>query len=116
MYHTIDKMEIINTTSVGSPGHTLPTSFRVEQNYPNPFNSSMTIRYALNREVHVTMRIYDMLGSVVRTLVDETQPGGYREIRWEGSNDRREMMSSGIYICRVTAGDMSSTKKLILLR
>jgi hypothetical protein len=86
-------------------------------NYPNPFNPVTTIRYGVERRSHVSLRIYDVAGRLVRVLVDEVQePGLEYEARWQGRNDRGRPVASGIYFCRLMAGSFTETRKLVLLR
>jgi len=86
------------------------------QNYPNPFNPSTTIKYALQENAEVTLKIYNVLGQVVRTLVNEKQTAGYKLVVWDGTNDIGVQAASGIYIYRIEAKDFVQSKKLILMR
>jgi len=89
----------------------LPNEFRLDQNYPNPFNPSTTIQFAVPKTSNVTLRIYDILGREVATLIDEKyQPGQYKIIFEAGQ------LASGLYMYRIQAGDFRETKKLMLLR
>lgn len=93
--------------------NTIPTEFKLEQNYPNPFNSSTVITYQLSAISHVTLKIYDVLGRKVATLVDEfKQPGNYNS-QFSIINSQ---LSSGVYFYRLTAGDFVETKKMIFLK
>ena len=94
----------------------LPKQFTLYQNYPNPFNPSTTIRYGLAAESGVSVRVYNILGTQVRTLVQENQKPGYYTVRWEGCDDRGMAVSSGIYFVRVTVGGRSEVKKMVLVR
>jgi hypothetical protein len=94
----------------GSEGP-LPTSYSLSQNYPNPFNPSTELRYALPRDVRVTLEIYNILGQRVATPVDEHQRAGYKTIRWDPQG-----LASGIYLCRLQAGDYTQTRKMVLLK
>lgn len=89
----------------------LPREFTLSQNYPNPFNPATTIKYDLPIDVHVTLRLYDLLGREVLTLVDEQSKAGYHYAILDASK-----FSSGVYFYRIQAGQFSQTKKLILLR
>ena len=102
-------------TSVGENDGT-PQEFSLSQNYPDPFNPSTTIRYALSEDAHVTLKIYNMLGQLVATLVDENQSAGYREVVWSGSNEFGQKVASGIYIYRMTAGSFEDSKRMLLLK
>ena len=89
----------------------LPTTFDLAQNYPNPFNPQTTINYQLPKDVFVAIKIYDMLGREVAMLVNQAQKAGYYSIVWNASQ-----VSSGIYFYKITAGDFSSIKKMVVLK
>ncbi len=96
--------------SVGD-GKELPKTFSLEQNYPNPFNPSTKIKFAIPRESHVTLKVYDILGQEVTTLVNEVVQPGYHEILYVGSR-----LTSGVYFYRLVSDDYASIKKFILLK
>jgi hypothetical protein len=81
----------------------LPTEFSLSQNYPNPFNPTTTIKYALKERVQVNLKIYDLLGQHVRTLVDDSQNAGFKEVVWDGKNDSGQAVASGVYLYRMVA-------------
>lgn len=89
----------------------LPVDFKLFQNYPNPFNPVTTIRYQLPAAVHVSLKIYDMLGKEVAELVNENKSAGSYLIKFDGSK-----LSSGIYAYQLTAGNKILTNKLILMK
>lgn len=93
-----------------------PQDFALAQNYPNPFNPSTMIQYELPRAVHVQLAIYNLLGEKVRTLIDEKESAGVKQITWDGRNDRGEAVSSGVYLYRLQVGEFVLTKKMALLR
>ncbi len=99
------------TVAVEEDKGTTPSEFSLAQNYPNPFNPSTTISFQIPRESHVTMKIFDLIGREITTLVDETKPVGTYRVSWNSGNQ-----SSGIYFYRLTAGSFVSVKKLVLLR
>ena len=105
----IDSLGIV--TSVASSHHSQPTSFALEQNYPNPFNPVTIIPYSLPPEQLVSLKIYNILGEEVATLVDREQPGGSYRVHFSPDN-----LPSGIYFYRLTAGGISETRKMTLLR
>jgi hypothetical protein len=88
------------------------------QNYPNPFNPSTAIRYFIRAPGRVRIRIYDVAGRLVTTLLDEFQSprtDGY-QVTWPGTNSSGQPVSSGVYFCRLTAGDFTAVKKMVLLK
>jgi hypothetical protein len=89
----------------------IPTVFSLSQNYPNPFNPTTTIQFGIPKEVKVTLKIYDAIGSEVATIVDEKMEPGYYKYQWNASN-----FASGVYFYRISAGSFISTKKLILIK
>jgi hypothetical protein len=89
----------------------LPTSFALEQNYPNPFNPSTNIRYDIPSGGSVSLRVYDLLGREVATLVNETQAPGRYTVRFDGSS-----LSSGIYFTRLQAGTFVTMRKMMLVK
>lgn len=94
----------------------IPSEFSLSQNYPNPFNPTTSIKYAISENARVTLTIYNVLGQVVRTLVNAEQESGYYTVRWDGTNDFGGKVSSGIYIYRISAGSFTSTVKMNLLK
>ena len=98
----------------------LPLEFSLMQNYPNPFNPSTTIKYSIPKESFVTLKVFDVLGREVSTLVNKEQSAGIYEVQFSakgGSADRNsDNFSSGIYFYRITAGNFVSTKKFIILK
>ena len=84
--------------------------------YPNPFNPQTTIRYNLASRQHVMLRVYDVSGAVVRTLVDESKPAGSYSLTWNGRDDHGSSVSSGVYFYRITAGSFSDVRKMTLIK
>jgi formylglycine-generating enzyme required for sulfatase activity len=97
-------------TDVGE-GNAQPNSFGLGQNYPNPFNPSTTISYQLPSQRHVTLKVFDVLGREVATLVDGVEAPGHKEMRFDASG-----LSAGIYFYRLQAGAYVETRKFLLLR
>ncbi|HLP17400.1 MAG TPA: FlgD immunoglobulin-like domain containing protein [Bacteroidota bacterium] len=94
----------------------IPTEFALDQNYPNPFNPSTEIHFALPKESHVTLTIYNISGSVVRTLVNTEMGAGYYGMTWNGTNDQGHQVASGMYFFRVQAGSFTASKKMMLMK
>lgn len=93
----------------------LPNEFSLEQNYPNPFNPITTIRFTIPENINmnnlVTLKVYDILGNVLATLMNEEIPAGFYELNFDASG-----LTSGIYFYELKAGNFSSTRKMILLK
>jgi len=94
----------------------IPEKFSVSQNYPNPFNPSTVINYALPKAEFVTIRIYNMLGQEVATLLNNEVNAGVYNIMWNGMDNSGTKVATGTYIYRVVAGDNIVSKKMILLK
>ena len=88
-----------------------PKEFKLEQNFPNPFNPTTTIQYQLPENNKVTLKVYDILGSELKTLVNEEQEAGYKEVKFDASN-----VASGIYIYKLQAGKHVSIKKMMVIK
>jgi photosystem II stability/assembly factor-like uncharacterized protein len=93
------------------PPKEIPTDFVLNQNYPNPFNPGTKIEYGLPERAYVTLKVYDVLGREVATLVDEEVNARYRQVTFDGTR-----LSSGLYFYRLNAGRFSTTKRLMLLK
>ncbi|UCC78990.1 MAG: T9SS type A sorting domain-containing protein [Candidatus Zixiibacteriota bacterium] len=98
-------------TGIGDAPSPLPKKFLLLQNYPNPFNATTTVKYALADAGPVRIDIYDLLGRLVETLVDEEKQAGQHQAVWDASG-----YSSGIYFYRLEAGNFTQTRKMILLK
>ncbi|HKW14195.1 MAG TPA: FlgD immunoglobulin-like domain containing protein, partial [Candidatus Krumholzibacteria bacterium] len=93
-----------------------PLQSRIDQNHPNPFNPQTTIHYTLSTPGRVTMAVYDATGRLVRTLLDENQSAGARDVTWNGQDDRGTPVASGVYFYKMTAGKFSQTRRMVLLK
>jgi hypothetical protein len=89
----------------------VPLAFRLEQNYPNPFNPSTTISYYLSTQSHVFLKITDVLGREMATLVNEQKSPGFYNAQWDALR-----APSGIYLCRLEAEGNIATRKMLLLK
>jgi hypothetical protein len=108
--------DVTPMTGVDETESGLPTSFALLQNYPNPFNPTTIIRYDLPKHSHVKLTVYNVLGKVVRTLVDAKEAPGFRQVTWDGLNDAGERVTSGVYVYRIETEGFAATRKLTLLR
>ncbi len=107
---------------VGGQSPSVPVAFELNQNYPNPFNPSTTIKFTLPSSkdggaiLSTTLKIYNVLGEVVRTLVDEPMTPGVHHIIWDGRDEVGNQVASGIYFYRLRAGALQDTKKMVLMK
>jgi hypothetical protein len=102
-------------------GEQLPTEYALYQNYPNPFNPTTNIKFALPVPSKITIEIYNILGQMLRTLVDEQRPAGYHVSEWNGTNDAGQFVGSGVYFVRLHADGgegrtYSEVKKVMMLK
>jgi hypothetical protein len=93
-----------------------PSSTKLLGNYPNPFNPSTTIRYVLGEETNVSVKVYNMLGQEVATLVNGVQKAGEQSVVWHGTNNFGQAVSSGLYIYRLQAGSVVLTEKMLFTK
>lgn len=93
----------------------IPTAYSLEQNYPNPFNPSTVIRYALPADGHVSLRVFDINGREVATLVDDVQQAGVHEARFDAFA-RGRVLASGVYFYQVKSGSFTQTRKMALVK
>jgi len=89
----------------------LPSEFALSGNYTNPFNVSTVINYELPVDSHVKLEVYNLLGRKVATLVNEQEETGYRSVVWDASE-----VSSGLYFYKLSAGDYTETKRMMLVK
>ena len=100
-----------STSISGSETNRLPDEFLLFQNYPNPFNPATNIAYELSTGSEVNLKVYDLSGREIITLVNGRKPAGHYNVLFNGEN-----LSSGVYICRLVAGNSVLTKKMMLLK
>ena len=93
-----------------------PYKYHIAQNFPNPFNPGTAIKYELPKMSEVSLKIYNILGQEVKTLINGKKPAGYHKVTWDGRNNLGIKVSSGLYIYRIKAGEFIDTKKMVLLR
>ena len=94
-----------------SGGAPLPGEFSLAQNYPNPFNPKTRIEFSLPADAKVVIKVFNILGEEVASLVDRALEAGYQSVDWDAAN-----MPSGIYLYRITAGSFSASRKMLLLK
>ena len=108
----IRKVGILNVT----PQTGVPSEFALGQNYPNPFNPTTSINFSLPKSTQVTIAVYDLLGTHVKTLVNETRDAGAFQVVWDATNDLGVQVPSGNYIVKMVAGNFVQTRKMTLLK
>ncbi len=101
----------VRVTDVKKSNNEIPSKFTLEQNYPNPFNPSTIIKYSISKSSMVVLKVYNILGQEVATLVNKEQNSGNYELSFNASK-----LSSGVYIYNLTSGSFSSSKKMLLLK
>ena len=104
------------TTSSTSEGLSLPGTYALHQNYPNPFNPETNIGYDLADESMVSLKVYDIKGTLVKTLLNENQSSGHKTVKWDGTSDLGQKVSAGLYLYRIQTDGFTSTKKMALLK
>jgi hypothetical protein len=113
---------IVRGTITGVAESEIPTEFGLSQNYPNPFNPTTTIEFALPTSASVTLRVYNLLGQEVATLVNDFRPAGFLSVTWNGRDQYGSQVASGTYLYRIEAkaadgsGIFVQNKKMIMLK
>jgi hypothetical protein len=97
-------------------GSITPKDFELYQSYPNPFNNETIIKYDLLKSCQVTLTIYNILGQKVKTLANERQEAGTKIINWDGKDEKDKDLASGIYFYQLKAGEVTQTKRMVLLK
>jgi flagellar hook assembly protein FlgD len=105
-----------NLTNDPFTGTTPPAKNTLAQNFPNPFNPSTTIKFDMKDKGIVTLKVYNVAGQLVRTLVNEVRPAGSYTEPWNGLNDRGSAVASGIYFYKMETNGFTATKKMVMLR
>jgi hypothetical protein len=107
----IDNLAFSNSTNVGNKNNNKPEIFQLHQNYPNPFNPSTSIQFSLQEGAHAKLRVFNLLGKEVTTLVDEYRGAGQYTEKFDASK-----LASGVYFYRLDAGNFSSMKQMLLVK
>ncbi|MFH1195662.1 MAG: T9SS type A sorting domain-containing protein [bacterium] len=106
----------ISLTNVDETETLAPAVFELSQNYPNPFNPSTVISFKLSVKSMIQLKIYDLLGREVATLVNEEKPAGTHSLKFSAGDGDNSSITSGIYFYKITSGSFTQTKKMVLLR
>ncbi|MEO8399905.1 MAG: T9SS type A sorting domain-containing protein, partial [Ignavibacteriaceae bacterium] len=106
--NSLDKVETVEIK--------IPSEYKLEQNYPNPFNPTTNIKYQIPEDKHVSLKIYNIIGQLVKVLVDDNQATGSYSIQWDGRDNHGAAISSGVYLYRIEAGDFVTNKKMIYMK
>ena len=101
---------------LGEQSLAFPEAFALKQNYPNPFNPMTTIRFDLPVGGFVTLKLYDLLGQEIRTLVNGDRPAGFHTVSWDGRNEFGSAVPSGIYLYRIITSNFVQTQRMALIR
>jgi hypothetical protein len=94
----------------------VPEKFELQQNYPNPFNPTTTIRYSVPTQGRVRLRVYDVVGREVASLVDEVEISGNYIVTWRGTDNYGTALASGVYFYKLEGTGQQITKKMMLLK
>jgi hypothetical protein len=113
---SLNETKVNSVTSVGGTVSDIPTTYDLLQNYPNPFNPSTTIEYQLPQNAFVDLKVYDITGREVTTLVATAQNAGRYTITWNAVDAKGYKVASGVYLYRLSAGNFSQIKKMMLLK
>ncbi len=114
-YSASAAFKTINVTSVEKE-NVIPKEFSLSQNYPNPFNPTTAIVYAIPKNTFVSIKIYNMLGQEVKTLVNSQMQAGTYTVQWNGDNEAGQHVTSGAYIYRIVAGNNVAVRKMLLIK
>jgi hypothetical protein len=115
-----DLQDAVVTTASGEVITSLPTAYALHQNFPNPFNPETRIRFDIPKVsadgVLVTIKIYNIKGQLMRTVLNEKRPAGSHSVLWDGKNDLGQPAASGTYFYTITAGDFKESRKMIMVK
>ncbi len=97
-------------------GAGVPSKFEMSQNYPNPFNPTTKFEFSLPKQAIVMVKIFDIAGREVKTLLNEKMSPGKYKVDWNSTDNSGRNVSSGVYFYRIIAGNFTETKKMILVK
>ena len=112
----VGEQDTTNCVQVSIMDETFPLTYKLHSAYPNPFNPVATLNYDLPENELVNITIYDMMGRVVKTLINDQQTAGYKSIQWNATNNTGQPVSAGLYLYMIQAGEFRQTKKMVLLK
>ena len=104
------------TLEVSEKNPLVPNEVIISQNYPNPFNPETTLQYNIPADGLVSIKVYDILGNKIKTLIEHWKSAGAHTEMWNGQNDNSQVVSSGVYFYQIKAGDKQVTKKMIFAK
>ena len=113
------KLQVVSgapPVSVETDDPIVPDEFIVYQNFPNPFNPETEIHFALPKNGHVVVNIYNTLGQKIHTLIDTQYAAGFHRVHWDGKDRNGSPVSSGVYLYEIQAGEFSQVRKMSLIR
>ena len=106
--YTVTDPTIVNTNN---PSTEIPKDYSLYQNYPNPFNPKTNIRFDLPKSSYVTLKVYDVAGQLIDEMLSQTMEGGSYTVNWDASH-----LASGVYFCKLVAGDFTQNIRMVLLK
>ena len=104
------------TLDVSEENSLVPNEVVISQNYPNPFNPETTLQYSISADELVSIKVYDILGNKIKTLIEQWKSAGAHTEMWNGQNDNSQAVSSGVYFYQIKVGDKQVTKKMIFAK
>jgi len=104
------------TTNPDITGEETPRAYNLAQNFPNPFNPQTTIKFDMKAKGHVTLKIYNVAGQLVRTLFNGVKDAGSYKVTWDGMNNDGSKVASGVYFYKMDTAGYNKTLKMVLLR
>ncbi|MCP4712662.1 MAG: T9SS type A sorting domain-containing protein, partial [Planctomycetes bacterium] len=103
-------------TGIEGPAESLVFESALKQNYPNPFNPATTIAFSIAKSGHVSLKVFDTAGRLVRTLVDdENEPDHYR-VTWDGRDNNNTVLASGVYFYQLKTDELIQMKRMVLMK